>query len=51
MLTIVADPTDETPIPDPVNMVPVALAHDKGIEVEPGDELDFPIYYLSLIHI
>ena len=45
VLTIVADPTEETPIPDPVNMVPVSLAHEKGIEVEPGDELDFPIYY------
>ncbi len=45
VLTIVADPTDETPLPDPVNMVPVTFAHEKGIEVEPGDELDFPIYY------
>ncbi|HVP67390.1 MAG TPA: transcription termination factor NusA [Anaeromyxobacteraceae bacterium] len=45
VLTIVGDPTDDNPLPDPVNMVPVAIAHDKGIEVEPGDELDFPIYY------
>jgi transcription termination/antitermination protein NusA len=45
VLTIVADPTEEAPIPDPVNMIPVSVAHDKGIEVEPGDELDFPIYY------
>jgi len=45
VLTIVADPVDETPLPDPVNMIPVSIAHDKGIEVEPGDELDFPIYY------
>jgi len=45
ILTIVADPTPEQPLPDPVNMVPVSVAHDKGIEVEPGDELDFPIYY------
>jgi transcription termination/antitermination protein NusA len=45
VLTIVADPTAETPLPDPVNMVPVSVAHDKGIEVDPGDELDFPIYY------
>jgi N utilization substance protein A len=45
VLTIVADPTPENPLPDPVNMVPVSVAHDKGIEVEPGDELDFPIYY------
>jgi len=45
VLTIVADPTEETPLPDPVNMVPVSVAHEKGIEVEPGDELDFPIYY------
>jgi transcription termination/antitermination protein NusA len=28
-----------------VNMVPVTMAHEKGIEVDPGDELDFPIYY------
>ena len=26
-------------------MVPVAVAQEKGIEVEPGDELEFPIYY------
>ena len=45
VLTIVADPTDENPLPDPVNMIPVTFAHEKGIEVEPGDELDFPIYY------
>jgi N utilization substance protein A len=45
VLTIVADPTDENPLPDPVNMIPVSFAHEKGIEVEPGDELDFPIYY------
>jgi N utilization substance protein A len=45
VLTIVADPVPEEPLPDPVNMVPVSIAHDKGIEVEVGDELDFPIYY------
>jgi N utilization substance protein A len=45
ILTIVADPTPEQPLPDPVNMVPVSVAHEKGIEVDPGDELDFPIYY------
>src|SRR5437870_5634713 len=45
VLTIVADPTPEIPLPDPVNMIPVSVAHEKGIEVEPGDELDFPIYY------
>jgi transcription termination/antitermination protein NusA len=45
VLTIVADPTPETPLPDPVNMVPVSMAHERGIEVEVGDELDFPIYY------
>jgi N utilization substance protein A len=45
VLTIVADPTPEAPLPDPVNMVPVSIAHEKGIEVDPGDELDFPIYY------
>ena len=28
-----------------MNMIPVSVAHEKGIEVEPGDELDFPIYY------
>jgi N utilization substance protein A len=47
VLTIVSDPTAEAPLPDPVNMVPVSVAHEKGIEVEPGDELDFPIYYRS----
>jgi N utilization substance protein A len=47
VLTIVSDPTPEAPLPDPVNMVPVSVAHEKGIEVEPGDELDFPIYYRS----
>jgi N utilization substance protein A len=45
VLTIVHDPTEENPLPDPVNMVPVSMAHEKGIEVDPGDELDFPIYY------
>ena len=45
VLTIVADPSVEVPLPDPVNMVPVSVAHEKAIEVEPGDELDFPIYY------
>ncbi|HEY6002260.1 MAG TPA: transcription termination factor NusA, partial [Anaeromyxobacter sp.] len=45
VLTIVQDATEEVPIPDPVNMIPVSVAHEKGIEVEPGDELDFPIYY------
>ncbi len=45
VLTIVDDPTEESPLPDPVNMIPVSLATSKGIEVEPGDELDFPIYY------
>jgi N utilization substance protein A len=45
VLTIVADPTPEAPIPDPVNMVPFAVAREKGIEVDVGDELDFPIYY------
>ena len=40
VLTIVDDPSEEVPIPDPVNMVPVSLAHEKGIEVEPGDELE-----------
>jgi N utilization substance protein A len=45
VLTIVADPTPELPLPDPVNMVPVSVAREKGIEVDPGDELDFPIYY------
>jgi transcription termination/antitermination protein NusA len=45
VLTIVADPTPEAPIPDPANMVPFAVAREKGIEVDVGDELDFPIYY------
>jgi N utilization substance protein A len=45
VLTIVSDPTDEAPIADPVNMVPVSIAAAKGIEVEAGDELEFPIYY------
>jgi N utilization substance protein A len=45
VLTIVADPTEEAPIADPVNMVPVSVAAAKGIEVEAGDELEFPIYY------
>jgi len=45
VLTIVDDPTEENPLPDPVNMIPVSFAHEKGIEVEAGDELDFPIYY------
>ena len=45
VLTIVADPTPELPLPDPVNMVPIAGAREKGIEVDVGDELDFPIYY------
>ena len=45
VLTIVDDPTEENPLPDPVNMIPVSVAHEKGIEVEVGDELDFPIYY------
>src|SRR5512143_2295770 len=45
VLTIVGDPTEEAPLPDPVNMVPVTVAQEKGIDVEPGDELDFPIYY------
>jgi transcription termination/antitermination protein NusA len=45
VLTIVADPTPEAPIPDPVNMVPFSVAREKGIEVDIGDELDFPIYY------
>lgn len=45
VLSIVANPGDDGPLPDPVNMIPVSIAHDKGIEVEPGDELDFPIYY------
>jgi N utilization substance protein A len=45
VLTIVADATEEAPISDPVNMVPVSVAAAKGIEVEAGDELEFPIYY------
>jgi N utilization substance protein A len=45
VLTIVADPTEEAPIPDPANMIPVAFAQEKGIEAEVGDELDFPIFY------
>jgi N utilization substance protein A len=45
VLTIVADPGPENPLPDPVNMIPVSVAKEKGIEVEAGDELDFPIYY------
>jgi N utilization substance protein A len=45
VLTIVGDPAEEVPLPDPVNMIPVSLARTKGIEVEAGDELDFPIYY------
>jgi N utilization substance protein A len=45
VLTIVSDPTLENPLPDPVNMIPVSVAQEKGIEVEAGDELDFPIYY------
>lgn len=47
VLTIVGDPTEEAPIADPTNMVPVSVAQEKGIDVEPGDELDFPIYYRS----
>ncbi|HEX9291795.1 MAG TPA: transcription termination factor NusA [Anaeromyxobacteraceae bacterium] len=45
VLTIVEDPTEETPLPDPVNMIPLSVAREKGIEVDVGDELDFPIYY------
>ena len=45
VLTIVDDPAQDSPLPDPVNMVPVSVARQRGIEVEPGDELDFPIYY------
>jgi N utilization substance protein A len=45
VLTIVDDPTEENPLPDPVNMIPTSVAHEKGIEVDVGDELDFPIYY------
>jgi len=44
-LTIVDEPTEENPLPDPVNMIPVSVARAKGIDVEPGDELDFPVYY------
>ena len=44
-LTIVDEPTEEIPLPDPVNMIPVSVARAKGIDVEPGDELDFPVYY------
>ena len=45
VLTIVDDPTPEIPLPDPVNMIPISTARGKGIEVDVGDELDFPIYY------
>jgi N utilization substance protein A len=45
VLTIVDDSTPENPIPDPVNMIPISTAREKGIEVDVGDELDFPIYY------
>jgi transcription termination/antitermination protein NusA len=45
VLTIVGDPTEEAPIQDPANMIPISFAHQKGIEAEMGDELDFPIYY------
>src|SRR5512132_894710 len=45
VLTIVQDATAEAPIADPVNMIPISVAQAKGIEVEVGDELDFPIYY------
>jgi transcription termination/antitermination protein NusA len=45
VLTIVEDPTPELPLPDPVNMIPLSVAREKGIEVDVGDELDFPIYY------
>jgi transcription termination/antitermination protein NusA len=45
VLTIVEDPTPENPLPDPVNMIPISVAREKGIEVDVGDELDFPIYY------
>ena len=45
VLTIVGDPTPEVPLPDPVNMIPLSVAREKGIEVDVGDELDFPIYY------
>ena len=45
VLTIVDDPTPENPLLDPVNMFPVSVARERGIEVDIGDELDFPIYY------
>jgi len=45
VLTIIGDPTEEVPLADPVNMVPLSVASARGIEVEVGDELDFPIYY------
>ncbi len=45
VLTIVADPTEEAPLPDPANMLPLSIAAEKGIEAEVGDELDFPIFY------
>jgi len=45
VLTIVSEPSEENPLADPVNMIPVETAQAKGIEVEVGDELDFPIYY------
>ena len=45
VLTIVDDSTVENPLPDPVNMIPISTAREKGIEVDIGDELDFPIYY------
>ena len=45
VLTIVADPTEEAPIQDPANMIPLTFAQEKGIEAEVGDELDFPIFY------
>ncbi len=45
VLTIVLDPTEEAPIADPANMIPVSFAAEKGIEAEVGDELDFPIFY------
>jgi N utilization substance protein A len=45
VLTIVDDPTPENPLPDPINMIPISTAGEKGIEVDVGDELDFPIYY------
>ncbi len=45
VLTIVLDPTEELPVADPANMIPVSFATEKGIEAEVGDELDFPIFY------